>query len=208
MKAICTTLSEYGIGRGFLDGDDVVRKTLGNTNDIFNNVILKGADAVTPDASTIAGLPGRATHAIANTTTGKYALGALAGLSAARYLAKKYENRNTRENPPNPTVSQPLEKKQKVKLAWEKEGMKMESTQFNIQEQNENLPRFPMLSYSQKIKPNSRSISHFFMKRKPNNYDTNAENDNIETSRKIAAKNVKDTIADTGVDKTIGKLVA
>lgn len=205
MKAICTILSEYSIGRGLYVDDDSIT---GKTNKFISDTVSKGLDYITPKASTIAGLPGRATYGIANTTTGGIALASLAGLGAARYLAKKYQEKNTRDNQSNPTVSQKPEKKQVTKLGWEKGGIKTEQTNL-LDEQNENLPRFPMLSYTNTIKPNPRAITTVFQDQpKLNNYDTNAENDNIETSRKIAAKNIKRRAAETSVDKVIGKLVA
>jgi hypothetical protein len=189
MKAICTILLEKDIWQW--------------NKEVRNNTL----DTVLPDASTIIGLPGRATSHIANTTTGKIALGTIAGLVAARALAKKYQEKNTKDNLSDPTVSKQSVKKTTEEPDWVKKG-KINEDIIIYQEQNENLPRFPMLSYTQKIRPSSRSIASFFLKRKPNQYDTNAESDNIETSRKIAAKNIKDTEADTGVDRVIGKLAA
>jgi len=195
MKAICTILLEKDI---LQCNKDIKNDTL--------HAIGHGLDTIIPDASTIIGLPGRATNYLANTDVGKGALAVGTGLFAARMLAKKYQNKNTKQDTSNPTVSPPSEKKPVKELDWEKENKIHENT--DIQEQNENLPRFPMLSYTQKTRPNPRSIASFFLKRKPAEYDPNAESDNIEMSRKIAAKNIKDTAGDTGVDRVIGKLTA
>lgn len=156
-------------------------------------------------AQSIVELPGKAVYNIANTNTGKIALGTLAALTAARHLAKKYQEKNTRETSSEPLVSSPSKKTSRKELDWEKGGPKLK-----INEQNENLPGFPSYSNFTKHSPmkSPRSIASVLMKRKPNNYDTSAERDHLETSRKILSKNVDDNQATTGVDKVIGKLVA
>lgn len=136
---------------------------------------------------------------LSNTDVGKYTIAAGAGLYAARMLAKKYQERQA-----NNEASPMVVKKPEKKLAWMSRGPKMESV---ILEQNENLPRYPTIAYTSKIPKSPRSISGFFMRRRQNVYKTNAAQAGIENSRKIAAKNIKDTAAVTGVDRVIGKLV-
>jgi len=196
MKAIFNILYEKTIWQR----NEELRK------DIIDSMDQKIKDNL-PSASTMIGLPGKGIHYLAKTDVGKGALAVGAGLFAARMLAKKYQKKNTKEETSDSTVSKSTEKPQGKELSWEKGDHKLDETIIHT-EQNENLPRFPMLSYTQKIRKNPRSVSGFFIKRKPNNYDVNAGENNIEMQRKIAARNIKKTKADTGVDTVIGKLVA
>jgi hypothetical protein len=142
------------------------------------------------------------------TLNNKYAAGTAATI-AGLYLARKIANRKKTK----PIESDPLKDVGKgyvgysssEPLDWEKQKEKRNT----ISEQNENLPRFPELSLLRKINPtNPRSIAGINGKRKQNIYDTNAENKNIKSQEEIADNNIKKTKAQTGVDTTLGKLVA
>ena len=52
------------------------------------------------------------------------------------------------------------------------------------------------------------SVAYNFMKRKPNSYDTNAEDDRAESQQKIMSKHVKKREAETGYPSGMGKLLA
>jgi hypothetical protein len=164
------------------------------TKDAIVDGAVDKAKFVGNTAATTVGDLGAGVYHLSNTDVGKYALAGGAGLFAARMLAKKYLNKDSENN----------NKKPEKKLAWMSRGPKMESV---ISEQNENLPRYPTMAYTTKIPKSPRSISGFFMRRRQNVYKTNAAQAGIENSRKIAAKNIKDTAAVTGVDRVIGKLV-
>lgn len=133
---------------------------------------------------------GSATHSLASTAPVRNVLIAGAGLGAARYLGQKWTERKNSNT-------------QKPKYH---DVPKFES--INISEQNENLPRFPQLSYTNKIPRSPRSVASFFMRRKPATYSVNAGDQSVEAHRKISARFVKRSAADTGVDRVVGKLVA
>lgn len=136
---------------------------------------------------------GSGLYNLAGTSPVRNTLFAAGGLALARGIGKKLQDRekNSQSN---------LQPKYKA-------PPKFESVD-KLSEQNENLPRFPQLSYINKIPKSPRSVASFFMRRKPNTYDANAADQSIEAHRKISSRFVKRSAASTGVDRVVGKLTA
>ena len=181
-----------------LYNDEKAKGNITTATDAIVDGSIQSVKKLGDNAGALVGATAAGIGNLSNTDVGKYTIAGGVGLYAARMLAKKYQERQD-----NKEVT-PIKKPEK-KLAWMSHGPKMESL---VVEQNENLPRYPTMAYTTKIPKSPRSISGFFMKRRQNVYDTNAAQASIENSRKIAAKNIKDTAAVTGVDRVIGKLVA
>jgi hypothetical protein len=190
MKSICAFLENwatdnavYRAGKSVWDAVDPV----GTSADSLKTI---GSGAAKVAGYTASGL-GNASYNLATSGVGSKVLLTGAGLLGARAIGKKIQER---EN------SSEISKTPKYKAPPKFEGV--------FQEQNENLPRFPTLSYTQKIPRSPRSIASFFMRRKPNNYSVNASDQSIEAHRKISSRFVKRSAANTGVDRVIGRLVA
>jgi len=84
----------------------------------------------------------------------------------------------------------------------------MRSILIYLSEQNENLPRYPELSYTQKIPRSPRSVASILSKLKPNSYDRDNNRQHIELQQKIAGNVRKKTKVDTGYPGGFGKLTA
>lgn len=83
----------------------------------------------------------------------------------------------------------------------------MPSIYMYLIEQNENLPRYPELSYTQKIPRSPRSVASILSKRKPNSYDRDNARQHIELQKSIAGRVIKKTKAITGYPPGMGKLI-
>jgi len=84
----------------------------------------------------------------------------------------------------------------------------MRSILIYLSEQNENLPRYPELSYTQKIPRSPRSVASILSKLKPNSYDRDNNRQHIELQKSIAGRVIKKTKAETGYPGGLGKLTA
>lgn len=138
---------------------------------------------------------------IDSTMNNKYAAGTAATV-AGLYLARKIANRK-KKIPVNEDPIKDIETRysgfsSSEPLDFEKYKLK------SVREQNENLPGSPMLPGI--IPRNPRSVASFFIRRKMNAYDTNAENKDTKLQQATAARVIKKVKAQTGVDTTIGQL--
>lgn len=154
--------------------------------------------ASSPKTQSVVSGVGNSANYLASTGLGQKALGLGAGLLAARAIADRIGKKKEKEKEENNIE---LSKPNTRKFDWL-------NRKRPTYEQSENLPRYPELSFINKIPRNPRSLVSLMTQRKPNNYDRNIQPKEIDRQVKIASKGIDRNEAQTGYDRVIGKLSA